>query len=110
MTTTTRARRVKVSGDLWHGRVPPGAVYVGRGAPGLIGSPFRNPFPVKGRGPEKALELFRAHLAANPDLVARARAELAGRDLACWCPIPAAGEPDLCHAAVWLEILTRPAT
>ncbi len=32
------------------------------------------------------------------------RAELAGRDLACWCPLPAAGEPDICHAAVLLRI------
>lgn len=29
---------------------------------------------------------------------------LRGRDLACWCPLPAPGEPDWCHAAV---LLTR---
>lgn len=28
--------------------------------------------------------------------------ELAGRDLACWCPLPKANEVDWCHAAVLL--------
>jgi hypothetical protein len=32
------------------------------------------------------------------------RAELAGWDLACWCPLPADGEPDVCHAAALLAI------
>jgi Domain of unknown function (DUF4326) len=32
------------------------------------------------------------------------RRELRGRDLACWCPRPAAGEADVCHAAVLLEV------
>ena len=31
-------------------------------------------------------------------------AELAGKNLACWCPLPAPGEPDICHAAVLLEL------
>lgn len=29
---------------------------------------------------------------------------LAGHDLACWCPLPAPGEPDICHGAVLLEL------
>jgi hypothetical protein len=33
--------------------------------------------------------------------------ELRGRNLACWCPLPKEGEPDLCHAAVLLEIVNR---
>jgi hypothetical protein len=32
------------------------------------------------------------------------RRELAGKDLACWCPLPDEGEPDHCHAAVLLRI------
>ena len=28
-------------------------------------------------------------------------------NLACWCPLPAPGEPDHCHAAVLLEIANR---
>lgn len=33
-----------------------------------------------------------------------ARKALAGKDLACWCPLPAPGETDVCHAAVLLRI------
>jgi hypothetical protein len=35
-------------------------------------------------------------------------AELRGKNLACWCPLPAPGEPDCCHAAVLLEIANAP--
>lgn len=34
---------------------------------------------------------------------------LRGKDLACTCPLPEPGQPDLCHAAVLLE-LARKAT
>lgn len=102
-------KRVRVAGDLFHGRVPDGAVYVGRQAPGLKASPFSNPFPVRDRGREKALELYRAYLAANPHIVERARVELAGRDLACWCPITdGAGRPVPCHADILLEAMSCP--
>lgn len=37
------------------------------------------------------------------------RAELAGRDLACWCPLPKPGEPDHCHGAVLLALANNPA-
>lgn len=33
--------------------------------------------------------------------------ELAGRALACWCPLPAPGEPDHCHAAVLLDLAAK---
>ena len=32
---------------------------------------------------------------------------LRGHNLACWCPLPAPGGPDHCHAAVLLEIANR---
>lgn len=32
---------------------------------------------------------------------------LRGKNLACWCPLPKDGEPDLCHAAVLLEIANQ---
>jgi hypothetical protein len=32
------------------------------------------------------------------------RAELAGKDLACWCPLPEWPETDWCHAVVLLRI------
>lgn len=33
--------------------------------------------------------------------------ELRGENLACWCPLPAPGEQDLCHAAVLLKLANR---
>ncbi len=30
-----------------------------------------------------------------------------GKNLACWCGLPAPGEPDLCHAAPLLEVFNR---
>jgi hypothetical protein len=30
--------------------------------------------------------------------------KLRGFHLACWCPLPKAGEPDLCHAAILLQL------
>jgi uncharacterized protein DUF4326 len=92
--------RVRVTGDLFHGQVPPGAVYVGRAAPGLRASPFANPYKAREHGSAQARQLYRAHLSSHPELVLRARRELAGRDLACWCTI---GEP--CHADVLLEVV-----
>lgn len=74
-------------------RMPAGAVYVGR--PGQWG----NPFPVAEHGPTAAVVLYRAWLLEHPALLAAARAELAGRSLACWCP---AGAP--CHADVLLDL------
>lgn len=36
------------------------------------------------------------------------RRDLAGRSLACWCPLPASpAEPDLCHAAVLLKVANQ---
>lgn len=109
-------RRVRVQGDLFHGRVPPGAVYVGRAAPGLKASPYANPHSIGGTNGcrmcsgrihdlDEALWLYGLHLDHTPDLVQQARTDLAGRDLACWCAVPAPDEPDLCHAAVLLALL-----
>src|SRR5689334_17686838 len=97
-------KRVRVGGGWPQGRVPARAVYVGRAAPGLPASPYANPYPVRGRGLDEALRLYREHLAARPGLVRRARAELAGRDLACWCPLD---QP--CHADLLLTIASTPA-
>ncbi|MEU8537550.1 DUF4326 domain-containing protein [Streptomyces parvulus] len=48
---------------------------------------------------EQAVAMFREWLVLKPSLAEAARAELAGRDLMCWCP---SDEP--CHADVLLEI------
>lgn len=104
-------RRVKVQGDLFHGQVPAGAVYVGRAAPGLKQSPYRNQHrvgkPCRECGGEthtllEALVLYGRDLYEDIVLLEWARAELAGRDLACWCPLPRPGEPDLCHGGILL--------
>jgi Domain of unknown function (DUF4326) len=101
--TSRFPRRVRVAGDLFHGAVPGGAVYVGRAAPGLQRSIFANPYPARDGGRIAAVRRYRGYLASRPELAAAARRDLAGRDLACWCPLPAPGEPDDCHAAVLLE-------
>ena len=55
------SRRVKVSGNYFHGQVPDGAIYVSREAPCLKRSPYANPFPVKTYGPAESLRLYRSH-------------------------------------------------
>lgn len=105
--------------------MPPGARYVGRGT--KWGNPNRvvraphglvvthdnggsvGVFPADREARRFATDAYRHHLNVNPELAAAARSELAGRDLACWCPLPAKGETDHCHAAVLLEIANRPA-
>jgi Domain of unknown function (DUF4326) len=74
-------------------RKPQGAVVVAR--PGRWG----NPFTVDGLGRAEAVRRYREWLAGQPDLIAAARSELAGHDLACWC---APGEQ--CHADVLLAV------
>ncbi|MEU7855153.1 DUF4326 domain-containing protein [Nonomuraea sp. NPDC049141] len=93
-------RRVKVTGDLFHGQVPEGAVYIGRGAPGLRQSPFANPFPVKVYGRKNSEVLYRQHLRDNPDLIDRALAEIGDQDVACWCK-----ESDWCHGDTLLAAM-----
>jgi len=51
-----------------------------------------------------AVEAYRAWLTDQPELRAAAGRELAGRVLACWCPLPTEGEPDVCHAAELLRV------
>jgi hypothetical protein len=115
-------KRVQVSKLEGAVLIPPGATYVGRNMPGIptghrsVMTQFGNPHKVGGtRGSwcssancaavqkvhdrAEAIELYREHLHANPQLVTAARGLLAGRDLACWCPL------DLpCHADVLLRI------
>jgi hypothetical protein len=93
--------RVQVTGDLFHGQVPDGAVYVGRQAPGLRKSPYANPFAVKTYGLAESLKRYRLH--SERFDMARLRRDLAGRDLACWCPLD---QP--CHADVLLGLASQP--
>jgi hypothetical protein len=52
---------------------------------------------------KEAIDKFRAHLLSSPDLLAKAKAELEGKNLACWCDL---SEP--CHAVVLLELCNPP--
>jgi len=92
--------RVRVGGDLFHPVVPAGAVYVGRHGFGLRRSPWANPFSTREHSRAEALRLYRQWLSERPELVDRARRELRGRLLACWCPLD-----EQCHADVLLELI-----
>ena len=75
-------------------------VYVGR--PSVWGNPFSHKpdtlaeFKVATR--EESIERHRAWFLAQPELVARAKAELRGKMLGCWCA------PAKCHADVLAEV------
>jgi hypothetical protein len=100
-------------------RLPPGTVYVGRTRHGYepFGNPFRaghaHPFqpelgPVTGRA--HAVDLYAKWLPTQPQLCERVVQELAGRDLACWCPRdggPCHGEILLALANTRLQALTE---
>lgn len=71
-------------------RIPRGAVYVGRG------SSFGNPFK-SGRRDYNVMK-FKAYLLSNPELLAKVKLELRGKDLVCLCA------PAFCHAEILMEI------
>jgi hypothetical protein len=84
-------------------RMPAGVVYVGR--PTYWGNPFVAGKPaipgygtVKVRDRAHAVELYREYL-RRTGKDHDARRMLAGRDLACWCPL---AQP--CHASLLLWI------
>lgn len=96
-------------------RLPGGAVNVAR--PTQWGNPWREGTTGWTVGPggfydrsgkvltrQDAVDSYRHSIECNPEQVAYIREHLAGKSLACWCPLPAEGEPDICHAAVLLAI------
>lgn len=93
-------------------RMPPNTVKVDRttkwGNPFIPGKPI--PFgTMKGcivTDKRHAFVLYRSFASLNDKLVAAARAELAGKNLACWCSQEDPYE-DACHAAVLLEIANK---
>lgn len=96
---------------------PPGAVYVGRGS--RYGNPYRVEYSLRGTwsvyhqgepihpafryddAVAYSIERYRQWInePEQADLRAKVRAELAGRDLMCWCR-----EGDPCHGDVLLKI------
>jgi hypothetical protein len=109
MSGPKRIQRKRTKG--W--RMPEGAVYVGR--PSRWGNPFvvgdlkkfvndDNPLDIRyifTHTTEQAVKNFR-WLVTQPSRAEMIRAELAGRDLACWCPLD---QP--CHADVLLEVANQ---
>ncbi|CAF3659285.1 unnamed protein product [Rotaria socialis] len=67
--------------------------YIGR--PSIWGNPF-----VIGRDGDKAdrIRKYRAWIMSQPELLARAKIELRGRTIACWC------KPEACHGDILAEI------
>jgi hypothetical protein len=123
-TTPTRLQRRRTKG--W--RAPEHTVYVGR--PTRFGNPFTLAPAASRRGgllDMWAVE-YKGRRLGRWDSIADARADatdryarwirepeqadtvrlfralLHGRDLMCWCPLPADGQPDHCHAAVLLAL------
>jgi hypothetical protein len=126
--TPVRLQRRRTKG--W--RAPKHAVYVGR--PTRFGNPFTlAPAASRRGGPLDmwAVE-YRGRRLGRWDDKTSARAEAAdryarwirepeqadmrrlfrallhGRDLTCWCPLPVAGQPDHCHAAVLISLANQP--
>lgn len=64
-----------------------------------------NPFTIKAhtRTRQQAVDRYAAWLLARPEMVTRARRELCGKPLACWCA------PLLCHGRVLLWAANAPA-
>lgn len=77
-------------------RKPAGAVVVAR--------PTRwgNPYKISEYGREEAIARHRQDVLSDPEMIEAIRRELAGRVLACWCPLD---QP--CHADTLIEIAHR---
>lgn len=87
-------------------RMPEGAVYVGRpskwGNPWAVGDP--SPWTHQPMDRAAAVEVYR-YMVDNWTGRVEIRKHLAGRDLACWCPlVDAGGRPVPCNADVLLEL------
>jgi Domain of unknown function (DUF4326) len=91
----TPPKRVQMSRQVPWRAENPDAVIVARP------SRWGNPFPVAEYGRPLAVALYRSALLAGrlAVTVADVRAELAGRDVACWC-----GASDACHGDALLEV------
>ncbi|GIM90033.1 hypothetical protein Ato02nite_018260 [Paractinoplanes toevensis] len=69
---------MRVSGDLYHPVIPPGAVCVGRQGFGLRRSPWANLYSARVYGRTEALRLYRQWLHEQPELIELARKKLPG--------------------------------
>lgn len=79
--------------NMYHRTAAPDAVYVGRG------SPFGNPYVIGRDGDRDSVcDQFEAALLKDPALLQKAKTELKGKDLVCFCA------PKRCHGDTLLRI------
>jgi hypothetical protein len=97
-------------------RMPPNTISVAR--PSKWGNPYKVEAEYRAEGiflpaitREMAVALFRQRwldaLSRGP-AAREALEQLRGKNLACYCPLPAPGQPDLCHRSVLLELANAP--
>lgn len=85
-----------------HFQKEPYDIYIGRDVKrlGIKKSPYANPFKIGRDGTrEEVIEKYRKWLLNQPELVERAKRELKGKVLGCWC------KPEACHGDVLVEIV-----
>jgi Domain of unknown function (DUF4326) len=69
-----------------------------------VRTPWGNSFKVGGDGNRvEVICKYRDYFAHNRELVGRAREELRGKVLGCWC------KPEACHGDVLVELINLPA-
>lgn len=77
-----------------HKDAPEDAVYIGR--PG----PWGNPYEIGRDGSrQEVVDKFERHILTDPIFLARAKRELKGKDLVCWC------KPLACHGDIFLRLV-----
>lgn len=108
MTAPQRIQRKRTKGY----KMPENTVYVGRptkwGNPFVVGKPG-GAYTALVKNQRHAWQLYRSIAIDNEQLIAAAQAELKGKSLACFCPLPTEMyQPDCCHAAVLLELANKP--
>lgn len=88
-------------------KMPPNTVKVDRttkwGNPFIVGK-SGGAYSAKVTSRRHAWQLYLGVAPQIEQLVLDARAELRGKNLACWCPLPKPYEHDCCHAAVLLKL------
>lgn len=94
-------------------RLPAGAVNVAR--PSRWGNRFKigqphlvHGWPMSAGEATACMKRWLLDTAEGQSLLAAARVELRGKPLACWCALPSDGEPDPCHAQMWIELVSPP--
>lgn len=82
-----------------HVKKAPYDVYVGRPSRGLKSTGWGNPFVI-GKDGDRAdvIRKYREWITSQPEMIAKAKRELRGKTLSCWCA------PEACHGDVLLEI------